>query len=480
MTLYIFYIDCSIPEPMNNQRRNFLKSISLLAAGTAIQFPANAFGFNRKLKIALVGTGIRGSSFWGKRLVDTYDDILEFVALSDHNEGRLLTVRDYMGVTCPVFADFDEMLQQTTPDLLIVTTTDATHHEFIIKGLDKGLDVLTEKPLTIDETKCQAIIDAERRSEKKLIVGFNYRWSPYNTRVKEILMNREIGDITSVDFHWYLNTYHGASYFRRWHGLREMGGTLWVHKATHHFDLLNWWIDSDPSEVYAYGDLEFYGSNGPFRGENCRSCPHKDKCDFYMDITKDETLMRLYVQNEKYDGYIRDNCLFRNEINIYDKMSAQIKYANNVVVNYSLTTYSPFEGWRVAFNGTEGRLEAWVDIPYQADMEISQDELHEQEMRQGESEVYYEPMIIHKLWKDFETVRVPMERAGHGGGDQRLHAQIFEHPDTKDQYQRAAGLRDGAMSVLIGIAARKSIESGKPVRIESLTDLKPQVLRTRN
>ena len=44
------------------------------------------------------------------------------------------------------------------------------------------------------------------------------------------------------------------------------------------------------------------------------------------------------------------------DIDIYDKMSAQIKYANNVSVNYSLTTYSPFEGWRIAFNGTEGKL----------------------------------------------------------------------------------------------------------------------------
>jgi len=464
---------------METSRRKFLKSISLLAAGTTVNFSAQAFGFNRKLKVALVGTGIRGSTFWGKRLVDQYANVLEFVGLSDHNPGRLETVRNYMGVDCPMFVDFDQMLERTKPDLLIVTTTDATHHQFIIKGLDKGIDVLTEKPLTIDEQKCQAIIDAERRSGRKLIVGFNYRWSPYNTRIKEMLMQNEIGDVTSVDFHWYLNTYHGASYFRRWHGLREMGGTLWVHKATHHFDLLNWWIDSDPSEVFAYGDLEFYGRRGPFRGANCRTCPHKNECEFHWDITKDDAMMRLYVQNEEYDGYIRDNCLFRKEINIYDKMSAQIKYANNVVVNYSLTTYSPFEGWRVAFNGTKGRLEAWSDIPYQSDVAVSQEQLHAAEMRQGDDEVSYEPMIVHRLWNDFDTIQVPMERAGHGGGDQRLQAQIFEHPEKQDPFERAAGLRDGAMSILIGIAARNSIESGAPVRIASLTNLQPMEKRVK-
>ncbi len=450
-----------------------------MLSATAV-VPLSAFNFQKaeKLKIALVGTGVRGTSFWGKRLVEQYDDILEFVGICDINPGRLDYAKKYMGVKCPTFADFQEMINQTKPDLVIVTTTDATHHEFIIQGLDMGCDVLTEKPLTIDERKCQDIIDAERRSARNLIVGFNYRWSPYATKVKELLMQNTIGKLTSVDFHWYLNTYHGASYFRRWHGLRQTGGTLWVHKATHHFDLLNWWINSDPQEVFAYGDLEYYGANGPFRGDNCRTCPHKDECEFYWDITKDKRAMDLYVANEQHDGYIRDNCLYREEINIYDKMSAQVKYQNNVVLNYSLTTYSPLEGWRVAFNGTEGRIEAWLDIPYQKEVSVSQAEMHQREMDQsGDDQAESEPIIVHKLWKDFETVQVPVERAGHGGGDKRLHDKIFIHPEKEDPFQRAAGVRDGAMSILIGVAARKSIENGEPIKIGSLTDLQPRSTR---
>ena len=464
---------------MKTSRRKFLTSISLLAAGIAMPLSAFSFSSNKeKLKIVLVGTGIRGTSFWGKRLVDEFSDILEFVGLCDINPGRLKYAKSYMGVSCPTFVDFEKMILETKPDLVIVTTKDSTHHEFIIKGLDMGCDVLTEKPLTTDETKCQAILDAERRSNKNLIVGFNYRWSPYNTKIKELLRNNSIGKITSVDFHWYLNTYHGASYFRRWHGLRDSGGTLWVHKATHHFDLLNGWIDSDPSEVFAYGDLEYYGEKGPFRGDNCRSCIHKNDCDFYWDITKNERLMKLYVDNEKHDGYIRDNCLFRKEINIYDKMSAQIKYKNNAILNYSLTTYSPFEGWRVAFNGTEGRIEAWLDIPYQKNETVNQAEMHAKEMDQtSKEEAKYEPIIVHKLWKDYDVENVAFERGGHGGGDKRLHEKIFKTPNIADDYDRAAGIRDGVMSVLIGIAARKSIESGEPIKIAELTDLEPRSKR---
>lgn len=463
---------------METSRRKFLASIGLLAAGSVVRLSAFDFGKKDKLKVVLVGTGVRGVGFWGKRLLSQYSDILEFVGLCDINPGRLEYAARYIGTDCPLFTDFDEMIAKTSPQLVIVTTKDSTHHEFIIKGLDAGIDVLSEKPMTTDEQKCQEIIDAERRSGKNLIIGFNYRWSPYNTKIKQLLAENSIGKLVSVDFHWYLNTYHGASYFRRWHGLRQSGGTLLVHKATHHFDLLNWWIDSDPEEVHAYGDLGFYGSNGPFRGDKCRTCPHAGECDFYWDITGNDHYMKLYVENEHHDHYIRDNCLFRKEINIYDKMSAQVKYANNVILNYSLTTYSPIEGWRVGFNGTEGRIEAWLDIPYVDDLNVSQAELHAQEMDQsGDDKMDHKTIILHKLWQDYEKIDVAFDRGGHGGGDKRLQEKIFSNPDMPDPYKRAAGMRDGAMSVLVGVAARKSIESGEPVRIAALTDLQPRVKR---
>ncbi|MEL7118129.1 MAG: Gfo/Idh/MocA family oxidoreductase [Bacteroidota bacterium] len=464
---------------MRSDRRRFLQSISMLAAASIVPFSAFSFTSDSKLKVALVGTGIRGTSFWGKRLVDQYSEILEFVGLCDNNPGRLAYALDYMGVSCPTYSDFEKMINESKPELVIVCTKDSNHHEFICKALDMGCDVLTEKPLTIDEDKCQEILDAERRNNQKLIVGFNYRWSPYNTKIKELLMENAIGEVISVDFHWYLNTYHGASYFRRWHGLRQEGGTLWIHKSTHHFDLINWWLDSEPEEVFAYGSLDHYGSNGPFRGENCRSCPHKNECDFHFDITRDKRLMDLYVKNEQHDGYIRDNCLYRHEINIYDKMSAQIKYANGVIVNYSLTTYSPFEGWRTAFNGTDGRIEGWQDIPYQSDeVGVDQADLHKAEMDQsGKDALKTKPVIIHNLWEKFKVENVKFERGGHGGGDKRLHEKIFINPEKEDPFERAAGSRDGAMSILIGVAARKSIETGQPVRIAELTDLEPRAKR---
>ncbi|TGE27196.1 Gfo/Idh/MocA family protein [Hymenobacter metallicola] len=440
-------------------RRTFLQTTGTALAGTLLtdNALAAALAGSRK-RVAMVGTGHRGLGMWGTSVLKEFGDQIEFVGLCDINPGRVATGKKMLGVKCPTFTDFDQMMKQTKPELLIVTTVDSTHNEFIIKGMEYGANIVTEKPMTTDEKKCEAILDAERRTGKTVMVTFNYRYSPHRQKLYELLRSGVIGTVTSADFHWYLDVHHGADYFRRWHRRRENSGSLLVHKASHHFDLLNWWLDSDPEEVYGNGQLNFYGKNNPFRHTHCRPCPHKDKCQFYWDITKDERLTKIYVDNEKYDGYHRDGCVWREDVDIFDKMAVQIKYANNVQVSYSLTTYSPYEGYRISFNGTKGKIDAWI---------------HEKQT--WEMEKFDEIQVTTNFGKR-ELIQIPNTEEGHGGGDVRLRKQIF-NPDGKDPFRQAARSRDGALAVLVGIAARKSIDTGKPVKIADLTSLKPQAQR---
>jgi predicted dehydrogenase len=441
-------------------RRNFLQHSTLLAAGTMLSDSLLSHPLQpplKKQRLAMVGTGGRGIGMWGRPVIKEFGHLVEFVGLCDINPGRVEYARKTLGLSCPTYTDFDKMMKETRPDRLLVMTVDGTHHEFIIKGMEYGADIITEKPMTIDEEKCQAILDAEKRTGKKVIVTFNYRYSPHRQRIYELLKNDTIGKVTSVDFHWYLNVYHGADYFRRWHRLRKHGGTLLVHKATHHFDLLNWWLDSDPEEVFAYGALEHYGKNNPFRHTHCRPCPHKQQCKFYWDMTKNKQLMELYADNEQYDNYHRDGCVWREDIDIFDKMAVQIRYANKVQVSYSLTTYSPYEGYRIAFNGTKGRIDAWI-----------------KEQQPWQEEPFDEIQVTTNFGQR-EIIRIPNNESGHGGGDIRLRKQVFT--PGEDPFRQAAGSRDGAMSILVGIAARKSIDTGKPVKIGDLTTLQPQAAR---
>ncbi len=442
-------------------RRRFLSSSLVAGAVGAAGFSLLGAGSLRpqsrspqpgKRRVALVGTGVRGSSLWGKELLANYSDVLEMVGLCDTNPIRLEYAKDYMGAKCPTFSDFGKMLSETQPETVIVTTVDCFHAKYICWAMEKGCDVITEKPMCTDEKMVQEIMDTEKRTGKKLIVTFNYRYGPDATKIKEILMGGELGDIWSVDFHYYLDVYHGASYFRRWHAFKQFSGSLLVHKASHHFDLMNWWLEAEPVEVVATGELRKYGYNGRVRGQNCRACPHKSGCEFFWDITKDPQAMNLYVRAESADGYIRDACVFRERINIWDTMAVQVRYHNRVMMSYSLNATMPYEGFLVGFNGSKGRLDVRVyhNQPWPVE--------HLAEFR------------ITENFKSSRTFSLQSGGEGHWGADQVMQDQIFRQ-SRPDPLGRSAGSRDGALSAMVGIAARRSIEQSRPVKIEELVKI---------
>jgi predicted dehydrogenase len=432
-------------------RRDFVKAAgSAVAAASLLSVsPSLARTTAARRRYAIVGTGDRATSMWGRSLTQKYSDVVEFVGLCDINPKRVATAKELIGVDCPTFTNFDEMMDKAKPDLLMVTTVDAFHVDYITKGLARGVRVMTEKPMVIDEKQCRAVLDAEKRAGRKIVVTFNYRYAPKHQKVKEILMSGELGRVLSADFSWYLDVYHGADYFRRWHRLKNKGGSLWVHKATHHFDLMNWWLAADPVEVSASGDLKIYGKNGPFRHTHCRPCPHKAKCPFYYDITKSERYMNLYVANEGADNYYRDGCVFRQDVDIYDTMNALVRYSNGATMSYSLNAAMPFEGHRVAFNCEKGRLEVrdYERQPWEAPEDT---EIH-----------------VTKSFGQRVKIDLPKAEGGHGGGDDRLRELIFRNASAPE-HMHLPDSRAGAMSCLTGIAARTSVERKQPVRIDEL------------
>jgi predicted dehydrogenase len=401
------------------------------------------------MRVAIVGTGHRGSRTWGSELLAEHSDRIEFVGLCDINRKRAEVARGMMGVTAPLYTGLDQMLRETRPETLIVTTKDSTHHEMIIRGLEAGCRVLTEKPMTTDAHNCQAILDAEKKAGRPITVTFNYRYSNTAQRIKELLMAGTIGEVVSVDFHWYLDTSHGADYFRRWHAYRANSGSLFVHKASHHFDLINWWLDAEPVVVNAQGVLRKYGRNSKLRGRNCRTCPHALQCPFHWDILKDRRLTALYVECESEDGYLRDACVFREDIDIFDTMTGEVRYSSGAMMSYSLNAFMPYEGYHLAFNGTNGRIETRLYERQPWDMP-PQDEIR-----------------VTKNFSESEVLVIPHAEGGHFGGDPRLRRMIFV-PETPDPLRQRAGSRAGALASLCGIAAVKSVDTGRPVEISSL------------
>lgn len=459
----------------STNRRTFVKTLSaagLAVLGSSLAHEAAAAGPSpRRKRYAIVGTGHRHRMFRDAILGD-YRDHAELVGLCDINPGRLALsarVAANAEVHVPVFvaSDFERMVRETKPDTVIVTTVDATHDDYIVRALDLGCDVITEKPMTTTAEKCQRILEARDRSGRSVRVTFNYRYSPPRTQVKDLLMNGAIGDVLSVDFHWLLNTTHGADYFRRWHSQKKSSGGLMVHKSTHHFDLVNWWLSAQPETVVAVGKREFYTPDMARRlgltshHERCRTCPEKDACSFHLDLAADASLKALYLENEHHDGYFRDRCVWRPDIDIEDTMNVIVRYDTGATLSYSLNAFNAWEGYMIAFNGTKGRLEhSIVEQVYTAGADQVQGGIAAGGVKTRVIPLRG-PARDHEPWTG---------TGGHGGGDKAMLDDIFIPDHPADKYLRSSDERGGAASILVGVAANTSIATGQPVQVASLVD----------
>ncbi|MDA0323937.1 MAG: Gfo/Idh/MocA family oxidoreductase [Verrucomicrobia bacterium] len=423
---------------------------------------------SKKKRYAQVGVGGRSVMF-SDAIANLYHESCVMVAFCDVNAGRLrdrIEAEPFKTQGVPGYApeDFDRMVAETRPDIVIVTTRDSSHDLYICRAMELGCDVVTEKPMTISAEKCQRIVDTQARTGRECRVTFNYRYSPPRTQVKDLLMSGLIGEVLSVDFQWMLDTRHGADYFRRWHRRKENSGGLMVHKATHHFDLVNWWLSAVPETVFATGHRRYATPRTAERlgltnrGERCHGCPDAKKCAYELDLSANEGLKAMYLDNEGHDGYFRDRCIFSEDMDIEDSMQAIVTYDNEVRMSYSLNAFCAWEGYTICFNGTKGRLEhKCMESAY----------INGDGTVQGALQSDGTTIRVYPLRDDAYLVPLWEAEGGHGGGDEPLLKDVLA-AQGEDAYRRAADHRAGAYSILTGIAANQSMASGKQVRIRDL------------
>lgn len=159
-------------------------------------------------KYVIAGAGSRGLYMYAIPLVRDFADAAKLVGVYDVNSKRSELLSREVGGSVTVYRNFEEMLQAARPDTVIITTVDRYHHEYIVKALDAGCDVIVEKPMTIEIPQCKEIFAAEKRSGRKVVVTFNLRFAPFSTRLRELIQEGTIGEVHSIHFEWFLDTSH--------------------------------------------------------------------------------------------------------------------------------------------------------------------------------------------------------------------------------------------------------------------------------
>jgi predicted dehydrogenase len=424
-----------------------------------------------KKRYAIVGLGARARMFTDA-IASKYLDVAELVGLCDisptriewHNN-RLHELHGHGPVEGFGADEFEAMIERKQVDIVIVTTMDVLHHEYIVRAMNAGCDVIVEKPMTIDAEKAAIIHETMQRTGRNLSVTFNVRYQPLSTKVRELIASGVIGKPLSVNLNYSLDTKHGADYFRRWHRDKANSGGLLVHKATHHFDLVNWLIDSVPEEVFAFGDLKFYGKEAAEgRGENYDyeryTGSEASKNDpFAMRLDESDYTRTLYLNAEGEGGYVRDKNVFGSGITIEDTMGVLVKYRNGAIMNYSLIAYAPQEAYELYITGDKGRIEVrYYRTPHTLDenFQIKNEMVDEYTVR------------VFPMFREAYDVEIPKAEGGHGGGDVLMLEHLLSGKEIDDPMHRHATYEDGLASLGLGIAANQSIITGKPVHVQNV------------
>jgi predicted dehydrogenase len=432
-----------------------------------------------KRRYVVIGTGHRVRMYLDA-IAGDHRDVAELVGLIDPNPGRLavhvnrLTQAglDMDGVLTGRPDELERVIAESRADRAIITSPDVTHAALIVRCLDAGIDVVVEKPLTIDPAGTRSIAQAVDRSGRQVVVTHNYRYSPRNSGMKELVKSGAIGAPLSVTFEWVLDTAHGADYFRRWHRDKANSGGLLVHKASHHFDLINWLLADYPVAVYARGGVRFYGAeNAAARGMPAR--PDRGTHDgrhspWELDLRADATLKALYLDNESYDGYRRDQDVFGAGVTTEDNLAVIVDYGRGTTLSYALNAHAPWEGYRIAVNGDQGRAEldvverAAVLVDTEGHVVVDPSAVPESRSRAGGQR-----LTLQRHWETAQDIAIKEGEGGHGGGDALLLADVFRGPGD-DWLERPSSWVDGVRAIAVGMAGNESLRTGLPVVVADL------------
>jgi predicted dehydrogenase len=338
-----------------------------------------------------------------------------------------------------IYDSLQQSVQDTHCQAVFIGTPDYAHVEPVKAALTAGKHVYCEKPLAITLEDCDEIIGSAKNAKSVFYLGMNLRHSPIHEKMHEILASGQLGKLLTIE----ANEYYigGRTYFRRWNRLEKFGGGLWITKACHDFDLLNWFAGGKPSRVFAMSNLSFYKPN-PQGGKNCRTCPIKTTCPDFFDVNKSDasswpkSFSDLAKITEEKTGQMRDLCLYNSDKDTFDNGIALVEYDNDVRATYTVNVVSARSTRQLRLMGTAGSAEG--------DMETA-------------------TVTVWKRYTQEKTVYDLNDQtsSSHGGADDKIMADFFDCCRTGKKPR--SSWADGRLGIQVALAARNSCDTGDKI-----------------
>ena len=413
--------------------------------------------------VAIIGCGARGMDTYGK-LIAAIPDKFKIVALCDKNEEKLQMASSLFGVGKESgFLCEKGFFQRKLADILLVATQDNDHYGHIIKGLERGYDILTEKPLTASEKECKDLMEAQKKYGGKVVVCHVLRYAPAYRKIKELLDCGTIGKLVDMNMTEQVAYWHTAhSYVRGNWRKRAEATPMIIAKCCHDLDLIQYYAGAKCETVSSVGDLAFFNAENKPEGasDRCVSCKYADTCPYsakriYIDrwkwlgkpeidwpfnvITNARPLTEESLTKAITEGSY-GRCVFACDNDVVDHQETLMTFANDVKATLHMEGLTANMGRRYVFYGTYGEIDFFED----------------------------ENVIkIKAFGKEEETIDVKALSDGgygHGGGDHNLILDFYDVVSGNGKAETA--LENSIESHLIGIKAEESrLAGGKTLKV---------------
>ncbi|MHA1418549.1 MAG: Gfo/Idh/MocA family oxidoreductase [Candidatus Heimdallarchaeaceae archaeon] len=451
------------------------------------------------LKAIVIGAGDRGADIYGNYALRHPQDI-KIIAVAEPIEKRRNIFKQKHEVkeeNC--FTTWEEILaKEKFADIAVITTQDKMHFEPAILAMERGYDVLLEKPMAISIHDCKKLVEVSEKTGKILQIGHVLRFTEFFSRIKEIISSGKIGKVVNISLRENVSSFHYAhSYIRGHWRNREEASPMILAKSCHDLDILYWFIGSKAKKISSFGSQTFFGKHNQPKGapDRCiEGCPVSDSCLYYapriyidiepllqasskggskFDKFMSKTILKfpnlkklnVFKKVQEYKGWpvnvISDDLSYAGKMKalketnfgkcvyviddhtVVDHQIVNIEFENKVTASFTLHGFSNEEGRTLRIDGTKGTIVG--------EFLISGENIKLFDAHSGKETLIYQAGII----------------SGHGGGDDRLMSAFILSVKTQTK-ESLSEAREALESHLMAFASDISRLEERVVEMKEL------------
>lgn len=426
----------------------------------------------RQLRVALAGLGSRGKDTYAKT-AKLFPEKMKITAIADIDPDKVAEVAREYGVPAEhCFSSAEELLaQEKLADVMFITTQDRQHVGHAIPALKKGYDLLLEKPVSPDLQECRDLLKTAQECGRKVVVCHVLRYTPFYTKLKEILDAGRIGETVTVMGIENVGYWHQAHSFVRgnWRN-SDTTSPMILQKCCHDMDLLLWLTGKTAESVTSYGSTYLFKEEMAPEGAALRcmdGCAAKAECPFDAEkiyLTNEKTgvehghtgwpcnVLTLHPTSESVREAIQKGpygrCVYHCDNNVVDHQVVNICMTDGSTISFTMSGFTEKNSRYTKFMGTKGEITA---------------DLHENTIEVQEFGKAPEIIDVSKLSDDF---------SGHAGGDNRMVEEFLDMLiEGKEPEKSMTTLERSLESHYIALAAERSrLEGGRVVKMSEMRE----------